>query len=62
MGEAPEVFIVNEYKGKRKQQREQEQYRYMRFFRQKDLVHWTKLSFKQFATNPRLIEEPSKWL
>jgi NAD-dependent SIR2 family protein deacetylase len=62
VGEAPEVFIVNEHKGKKKQGREMEMDRYMRFFRQKDKVHWTKLSFKQFAANPTLIEDSSKWL
>ena len=61
-GEAPEVFIVNEHKGKKKQQREMEMDRYMRFFRQKDKVHWTKLSFEKFAANPTLIEDKSKWL
>lgn len=62
MGEAPEVFIVNEHKGKKKQERETERDRYMRFFKQKDKVHWTKLSFEQFAANPNRIEDESKWL
>jgi len=62
LGEAPKVFIVNEPDGKEEQERKMERNRYMRFFRQKDLVHWTKLSFEQFAENPTLIEDGSKWL
>ncbi len=62
MGEVPEVFIVNEHRGKKKEEREMERDRYMRFFRKKDKVHWTKLSFNDFAENPVSIEDKSKWL
>lgn len=58
----PNIFIVNQHTGKTKPQRQQEINRYERFFRQKDRVHWTKLSFEQFAAHPNLIEDQSKWL
>ena len=56
-GPAPEVLIVNEHDGKTDQQRETEKDRYLRFFRQKDQVRWTSLSFEDFAADPRAIEE-----
>lgn len=61
-GTPPSIFIVNEHRKKKKQQREQEKDRYERFFREKERVHWTKLSFEQFASDPNLIEDQSKWL
>lgn len=61
-GPPPSIFIVNEHRKKKKQQREQEKDRYERFFREKGRVHWTKLSFQQFAADPNLIEDQSKWL
>ena len=60
--EAPKVFIVNEHAGKRRSARRQECQRYQRFFRNKGLVHWTKLSFEDFALHPESVEEPSQWL
>lgn len=60
-GVPPEVFIVNEHEGKPDQQRDVEQDRYMRFFRQKDRVHWTRLSFQEFAEDPQLIEDETRW-
>lgn len=61
-GSPPQIFIVNEHKGKDDHPRELEQDRYMRFFRQKDHIHWTKLSFEQFAADPQLIEDRTQWL
>lgn len=61
-GSPPSIFIVNQHTGKTKQQRQQEVNRYERFFREKERVHWTKLSFEQFASDPNLIEDQSKWL
>lgn len=61
-GPPPSIFIVNERPDKTEQQRQQEKDRYERFFRQKDHVHWTKLSFEEFAANPSLVEEQSRWL
>lgn len=62
VGSPPSIFIVNEHPDKTEQQRQQEEDRYERFFREKELVHWTKLSFEQFASDPNLIEDQSKWL
>lgn len=62
MGEAPKVFIVNEHPDKTEQQRQREKDRYERFFREKERVHFTRLSFEKFASNPNLIEDQSKWL
>lgn len=56
-----EVFIVNEHTGKRADAREAERDRYLRFFRNKGLVHWTKLSFADFAANPERYSDPSCW-
>jgi len=57
VGRPPAVFIVNEHEGKTAHQREMETDRYLRFFRDKTRVHWTGLSFEQFAANPSAIEE-----
>jgi NAD-dependent SIR2 family protein deacetylase len=60
-GPPPTVFIVNEHEGKTDQQREMEKDRYLRFFRRRDQVHWTNLSFQDFAGNPQLIEDQPRW-
>ncbi len=60
-GAAPEVFIVNEHEGKKDEARDAERERYFRFFKAKDRLHWTKLSFEQFAENPRRIEDSRQW-
>ncbi|MDX2109646.1 MAG: SIR2 family protein [Verrucomicrobiota bacterium] len=56
-----EVFIINEHPGKSVQQRNDEKDRYLRFFRNKGLVHWTKLSFRDFADNPSAYADPNNW-
>jgi hypothetical protein len=61
-GLPPFVFIVNEHDRKTDHERNLERDRYLRFFRQKDQVHWTKLSFQDFAANPQLIEDKAQWL
>lgn len=61
MGVPPDMFIVNEHEGKENQQRNAEKERYMRFFWQKDRVHWTDLSFQEFAAEPQLIEDQTRW-
>jgi NAD-dependent SIR2 family protein deacetylase len=61
-GQPPKVFIVNEHESKDDHEREMERGRYLRFFRNKGLVHWTKLSFEQFAANPSLVEKEDQWL
>ena len=57
VGTPPDVFIVNQKSGKRRSERKREYARYKRFFRHKAEVHWTNLSFEQFAENPQTIEE-----
>ena len=57
----PEVFIINEHAGKGDSQREAEKDRFLRFFRNKGLVHWTKLSFGDFAANPASYSDPTNW-
>ncbi|HDR14594.1 MAG TPA: hypothetical protein ENN79_03735 [Desulfobacteraceae bacterium] len=58
---SPEVYIVNEHKGKDKTARQTEQDRHLRFFLEKHKVHWTRLSFEEFCMNPTSIEDSSKW-
>lgn len=55
-GHPPQVFIVNEHEDKTKEECDVENDRYRRFFRRKDQVHWTNLSFERFAANPQEIE------
>ncbi len=57
-----EVFIINEHPGKSAQQRDDEMNRYLRFFRNKGLVHWTKLSFNDYAANPAAYADPANWI
>jgi NAD-dependent SIR2 family protein deacetylase len=57
----PEVFVVNEHTGKSDYQRDAEKDRFLRFYRNKGLVHWTKLSFADFATNPGRYAEGDSW-
>jgi len=59
-----EVYVVNRPPERSEEEHKaaEERSRYERFFRRKDLVHWTRLSFEQFAKNPTLIEGPSQWL
>ena len=39
-----------------------ERTRYERFFKDKDRIHWTGLSFHQFAADPQLVEDSRQWL
>jgi NAD-dependent SIR2 family protein deacetylase len=57
----PEIFIVNEHSGKTDVQRETEKDRFLRFFRNKGLVHWTSLSFSDFAENPASYADSKNW-
>jgi hypothetical protein len=60
-GDAPQVFVVNQHPDKTHWEREAELSRYMRFFREKDRVHWTELSFAEFAADPRSIDNSCLW-
>jgi len=56
-----EVIVVNENVGKNDEARKAEMDRYLRFFRNKGLVHWTKLSFSDFAAKPERYADPNCW-
>lgn len=56
-----EVFIINEHPGKESHQRHAEKNRFLRFFRDKGLVHWTNLSFSDFAANPAAYADSANW-
>ena len=58
----PEVFIVNEHAGKDVAQREAERDRFVRFFRNKGLVHLTKLSFSDLAADPTAYAASTSWI
>ena len=45
----PDVFVVNEHRGKDDSLRQMEAQRYCRLFRDPGRVHYTKLSFEEFA-------------
>ena len=53
----PQVFIVNNYHKKASGECDVERNRYLRFFRHKEQVHWTNLSFQEFAADPQNIYE-----
>lgn len=50
-----EIFVVNEHRDKTDEARKLEQNRFHRFFRDKSRVHWTNLSFEEFAEKPVVI-------
>nr|HEX4316494.1 SIR2 family protein [Kofleriaceae bacterium] len=56
-----EVFVVNEHAGKTDAARDSERDRYERFFVDKQRVHWTSLSFEEFAANPSLVGDRTCW-
>jgi SIR2-like domain len=60
-GEMPEMFIVNHHDGKGAATANSEMARYRRFFVNKQAVHYTDVSFQEFAEDPNVIEEPSRW-
>lgn len=62
-GPSPAVFIVNRPSDRsiEEHRESQDRKRYERFFRQKDQVHWTNLSFQDFAANPQSIEDQDRW-
>lgn len=57
----PEVFIVNHHDGKSAETSESEANRYARFFVNKANIHYTDISFEEFAANPRIIEDKARW-
>lgn len=55
-GLPPSVFIVNGHPDESDPARTSVGGRYLRFFREKKQVHWTGLSFEQYAENPKSID------
>lgn len=60
-GRPLEVFVVNEHNGKSGNLREEERQRFTRFFRDKNLFHWTTLSFADLALAPQRYADPDCW-
>jgi len=57
-----EVYIVNEHKEKKNEERDLEKWRYQRFFHcGKTQVRYTDISFEEYANNPELILSPVRW-
>lgn len=50
MGSTPEIFIINNHEGKSDYQKESEELRYRRFFKDKGKVHHTDQSFENFCS------------
>jgi len=48
-GGTPEIYIINNHPNKTRQQKSEEKQRFMRFFKEKRKVHYTNLSFEEFA-------------
>jgi len=48
-GETPEIYVINNYLNKTNQQRNEEKERISRFFKNKDKIRYTKLSFEEFV-------------
>jgi hypothetical protein len=46
---APEIWIVNNCPNKTKDQKEKEKNSYQRFFKNKEKVHYTNLTFEKFC-------------
>jgi NAD-dependent SIR2 family protein deacetylase len=57
-----EVFVVNEHPDKNESIRQEERQRYARFFRDKNLFHWTNLSFADLAVAPERYADPKSWV
>lgn len=47
--ETPEIYVINNHPNKTEQQKDDEKQRIIRFFKNKDKIHYTKLSFEEFA-------------
>lgn len=60
--EPPQVFIANHHEGKEASAGSLEKARYRRFFADKEKVHFTDVSFQEFAENPGLVEDRTRWL
>lgn len=57
----PEVFVVNNHAAKSPEAAKDEAARYRRFVINKDAVHFTDVSFEEFAEDPTVIEDAGRW-
>jgi len=48
-GETPEIYVINNHPNKTEQQKNEEKQRISRFFKNKENIHYTDLSFEEFA-------------
>lgn len=51
LGSTPEIYVINDHEGKTDHQKETEELRYKRFFKDSEKVHYTDLSFQHFCEN-----------
>ena len=49
MRKTPEIIVINNHKGKSKEQKNEEKLRYVRFFRESEKVHYMNKSFEEFC-------------
>ena len=57
-----DVHVVNEHEGKTEDARTAERNRYRRFFADKTTVHYTDISFEEFAADPEIVEDVTRWM
>jgi len=48
-GGTPDIYVINKHPNKTNQQRDEERRRIIRFFKDKEKIHYTDLSFEEFA-------------
>lgn len=48
-GKTPDIYIMNNQQGMNRGRRDEEKQRFERFFKKKEKVHYTNLSFEKFA-------------
>ncbi|RLG10554.1 MAG: hypothetical protein DRN64_02745 [Thaumarchaeota archaeon] len=48
-GETPDIYVINNHSNKTEQQKNEEEQRISRFFKNKEKIHYTDLSFEEFA-------------
>ncbi|RJS89188.1 hypothetical protein CW705_07840 [Candidatus Bathyarchaeota archaeon] len=48
-GETPDIYVINSYPNKPESQKREEKTRYMRFFKDKEKIHYKNLSFEEFC-------------
>jgi hypothetical protein len=57
----PEMFVVNHHVGKSAEAARDEAARYRRFVSNKGAIHFTDVSFEEFARDPTVIEDSGRW-